>query len=155
MKHRKLRIAWSVVWGILCLLLISLWVRSYSCWMAYHDEIGHIIVGGVVHNGTIDLPWTDLSKDKSAHLGSGYVSYPDSTAGFWEKIRESFVWFRFRRGPTGFSILLPMWFPIMVSFGLAVVPWIQRLSWRFSLRTLLIGMTVAAIGLGWLVYWFK
>ena len=30
MKYRKLRIAWSVVWGILCVLLIVLWVRGYS-----------------------------------------------------------------------------------------------------------------------------
>jgi hypothetical protein len=29
MRFRKLRIAWSVAWGILCLLLIALWVRSY------------------------------------------------------------------------------------------------------------------------------
>jgi hypothetical protein len=29
MKFRKLRIAWSVACGILCLLLIVLWVRSY------------------------------------------------------------------------------------------------------------------------------
>lgn len=30
MKYRKLRIAWSVAWGVACLLLIALWVRSYS-----------------------------------------------------------------------------------------------------------------------------
>jgi hypothetical protein len=29
MKYRKLRIAWSVGCGIVCLLLIALWVRSY------------------------------------------------------------------------------------------------------------------------------
>ncbi len=30
MKHRKLRIAWSVAWGIVVVLLCVLWVRSYS-----------------------------------------------------------------------------------------------------------------------------
>ena len=30
MKYRKLRIAWSIGCGMLCLLLIVLWVRSYS-----------------------------------------------------------------------------------------------------------------------------
>jgi hypothetical protein len=34
MKFRKLRIAWSVIFGILCILLIPLWVRSYT-----HDDI--------------------------------------------------------------------------------------------------------------------
>src|SRR5690242_15343552 len=29
MKYRKLRIAWSVVWGVVAALLIVLWVRSY------------------------------------------------------------------------------------------------------------------------------
>src|SRR3954471_9786861 len=30
MRYRKLRIAWSVFWGVTCVLLIGLWVRS--CW---------------------------------------------------------------------------------------------------------------------------
>jgi hypothetical protein len=30
MRLRKLRIAWSVGWGLACVLLIVLWVRSYS-----------------------------------------------------------------------------------------------------------------------------
>ena len=30
MKHRKLRIAWSVFWGLAAVLLIVLWVRSYG-----------------------------------------------------------------------------------------------------------------------------
>src|SRR5262245_26259149 len=29
MKFRKLRIAWSVAWGVVALLLAGLWVRSY------------------------------------------------------------------------------------------------------------------------------
>src|SRR4051812_22810683 len=30
MKLRNLRIAWSVFWGLACVLLVVLWVRSYS-----------------------------------------------------------------------------------------------------------------------------
>src|SRR4051794_2870734 len=29
MRFRKLRIAWSMFWGLACVLLIVLWVRSY------------------------------------------------------------------------------------------------------------------------------
>jgi hypothetical protein len=32
MKYSKLRIAWAVVCGIVCVLLIALWVRSYWWW---------------------------------------------------------------------------------------------------------------------------
>jgi hypothetical protein len=37
MRFRKLRIAWSVGWGIACVLLIVLWVRSYS-WSESYSE---------------------------------------------------------------------------------------------------------------------
>jgi hypothetical protein len=30
MRYRKLRIAWSVAWGVLAVLLLTLWVRSYG-----------------------------------------------------------------------------------------------------------------------------
>jgi hypothetical protein len=30
MRFRKLRIAWSVFWGLACVLVILLWVRSHS-----------------------------------------------------------------------------------------------------------------------------
>ena len=29
MRFRKLRIAWSVAWGVLCMMLIALWGWSY------------------------------------------------------------------------------------------------------------------------------
>ena len=41
MRFRKLRIAWSVVWGIACVLLIVLWVRSY--WQV--DILWHNLYG--------------------------------------------------------------------------------------------------------------
>src|SRR4051812_41646326 len=31
MRFRTLRIAWSVFWGLACVLLVVLWVRSYQC----------------------------------------------------------------------------------------------------------------------------
>src|SRR5437763_4883145 len=35
MKFRKLKIAWSVFWGLGCVLLVVVWVRSYT-WI---DEV--------------------------------------------------------------------------------------------------------------------
>ena len=42
MKFRKLRITWSMTWGVLALLLIVLWVRSYSGQFGY---LGYIVAG--------------------------------------------------------------------------------------------------------------
>src|SRR3954469_19542493 len=57
MKHRKLRIVWSVVWGAVAVLLALLWVRSYL----YHDRIlvryhglGHV-AGAVSAYGAIQF----------------------------------------------------------------------------------------------------
>ncbi len=45
MKHRKLRIAWSVAWGIAAVLLIVLWAHSY----AWHQD------GLWLHGGNVSL----------------------------------------------------------------------------------------------------
>src|SRR5689334_2853665 len=42
MRYRKLRIAWSVVWGLLALAVFVLWVRSYwwqDCVMIRHANM--------------------------------------------------------------------------------------------------------------------
>jgi hypothetical protein len=44
---------------------------------------------------------------------------------------------------------IPAWFLVLMSATVAAAPWLR---WCFSLRTLLIGMTMAAIGLSWIVY---
>ena len=36
MRFRKLRIAWSVWWGIVAVSLVALWIRSYWCHDLYH-----------------------------------------------------------------------------------------------------------------------
>ena len=41
MRFRKLRIAWSVVWGLAAVLPIVLWVRSYSRIDALRGLLGH------------------------------------------------------------------------------------------------------------------
>src|SRR5262245_13369636 len=54
---RGLRIAWSVVFGILCVPLIGLWVRSYSVW---------------------DIVWrsnTGLGPEYSIHSIGGRIKY--------------------------------------------------------------------------------
>jgi hypothetical protein len=53
--------------------------------------------------------------------------------------------------PTGrFFIHIPHWLPFLMAAFVAGAPWIK---WRYSLRTLLIIVTLAALALGLLVMW--
>jgi hypothetical protein len=38
MKYCKLRIAWSLAWGIVAVLLIALWIRSYTHSAEFHKN---------------------------------------------------------------------------------------------------------------------
>jgi hypothetical protein len=49
----------------------------------------------------------------------------------------------------GGVLWVPHWFPFVITATVAAAPWIR---WRFSLRTLLIAMTLVAVVLGTLVW---
>jgi hypothetical protein len=51
-----------------------------------------------------------------------------------------------------YRVRLWYWCLILISVVLVTAPWIRRIEWRFSLRTLLIATTLVAVGLG-LVVW--
>jgi hypothetical protein len=150
---RYLRIAFSATCGILCLLLIALWVRSYWCHyiVSYQpgsstsfnvinaDGLTVFVVMGNSSNWKIDAAvgdWTLRSRPP-----------PDWNSGI---MRPSLL----RRVFTGFtwhgleSWHVPNWFLVLASATLAVAPWFR---WRFSLRTLFIAMTLVAMLLGVIV----
>jgi hypothetical protein len=142
MKYRKLRIAWSVVWGILCLLLIVLWVRSYSSYdfVKVMPTAGLVSGVGVVMADTVDHHWfhnslletesvrhNDIDERRSGFWGFGYNIWQD---GDWQ------VW-------------APHWFVVIITVCVGAAPW---WSLRFSLRTLIIAMTVVAVALGLIVF---
>jgi hypothetical protein len=58
---------------------------------------------------------------------------------------------QFRCGDNGRYYILefPHWFATVVVAGLGALPWFR---WRFSLRALLIAITLVAAGLGLFVY---
>jgi hypothetical protein len=136
MKHRKLRIAWSVVWGVLCLLLIVLWGRS-------HRTADHVSVGIVTHV---------LSLDSNGRLlvislrPASLRGWPGDPISFF--IQHDYPAFRIRQGPGGGLIFQTRnWISVVATGLVTVVPWIPWPK-RFSLRTLLIAVTVVAAVLG-------
>ena len=78
MRYRKLRIAWSVAWGVVAALLCVLWVRSYG------------------HLDRVDLP--------TGRLGRGWVVVVASINGLLisgvENKANSPNTFKIRSGPS-------------------------------------------------------
>jgi hypothetical protein len=147
MNYRKLRIAWSVGWGVLCLLLIALWVRSYwrfdRCLLA---RSSNRVVSISSNLGVISLVDGDRSRVISGAFG--WSQRPASPE--WREA-QNFVGFAYGRGSAGSMIVcFPIWLLIIAVLPIAVTPWLRWLH-QFSLRALLIATTVVAVGLGLLV----
>jgi hypothetical protein len=138
---RYWRIAFSAACGILCLLLIALWVRSY--W--YSDEFRFNITDNRMvwlHSmwGTASMftmSFADPLLSEGPVIISDPIDRPMSTEGFSLSRRKN-AW----------SVGAPLWCPALIFAALSIAPWLR---WRFSLRTLLIVMTLLAILLGAIV----
>ena len=149
MRFRKLRIAWSVGCSIACVLLVVLWVRSY--WQTFialkATSDGHTLV--------VDSSDGDLSFSREPGLATRRLSWTraqDMTPA-WQKLPTS-CWgagFSWRSSPY-ISVRLPYWIPTLIFVVASVLPWIVQMSFRFSLRTLLIATTLIALVLGTIVY---
>jgi hypothetical protein len=146
MRFRKLRIAWSVVWGIAAVLFVVLWVRSY--WRVdglTARDAGRELVLFVEHGdfgasydglpkwSRLDLRWDSGSANPGFHM--------PGLAGFYYGAHPA--------GNRYTLLLLPLWFVALVAAIIGMLPWRR---FRFTLRTLLLAMTAIAALLG-LVAW--
>ena len=145
-RCRKLRTAWSVGWGVACLLLIALWVRSHWwCDLLAYTK-GQTYVAVAAGRGIACFRWTTWQPSVTVgnKLGWELLGGPPETAASNLKPLE----WRQTKHPSMVSDLLisfPCWFCVTFFATLAAAPW---LHWRFSLRTLLIAITLVAGGLG-------
>jgi hypothetical protein len=147
MKHRKLRIAWSVAWGITALMLIAIWVKSYQRYYildvynpvsAFRIDSGKGMLSSTF--STRKAPWSYLL---STFTYDKVSPAPHSAWGFYAK-----------SGAGRFDFDLPYWF-VVFSATLAAFPWGFWHHVRgFSLRTLLIATTLIAAMLG-LIVWLR
>ena len=133
------------------LFFCALWVRSYS-WrdniyfgvpstgsVGFASEEGKCAIffigtiDGTERNG-IDLnPWR--LRDVPGNRQFFPFDEPYTTLGF----------IAFWHAPNGWALIAPHWCLVVVFAILATAPWLR---WRFSLRALLIGMTLVALFLG-------
>src|SRR5262249_35867124 len=137
MTYRKLRIAWSVAWGVVAVLLVVLWVRSYGDGDALPTPPNILCVSS---QGTV-LVMTSAARPDSGDVSSWSHEGPRFVVAKPSAIQPAetkcglyvHVWSR-----SFWIVQVAYWllaFPLAL---LVVVPSIRQLGWRFSLRTLLI-----------------
>jgi hypothetical protein len=156
MRFRKLRIAWSAWWGLLTVLLIVMWVRSY-----YRFDVVRVdpiykaySVGGQSGSGCLVIDYVD----------SYTPAFPQTTFRYqttnMEQLRAdlqqgdaplpSRVWgtFHARLTPRYGSVTVPYWFLVLAAASCISFPWLPWWS-SYSVRALLLATTLAALGLGY------
>ena len=107
-KHRKLCIAWSVVWGVLALLLCVLWVRSY--WAAYQIA--------VLEFGPKDYLLTGERGEFVLSYGKSYLYVPCWLVTIVPTVFATSHWLPYR-----FSLRTLLIATTLVAVGLGVVMW--------------------------------
>jgi hypothetical protein len=144
-----LRIAVTAFSLTACVLLIALWVRSYSRmdWLAYRSS--NIFVRLACTGGSGRFYWTrtdpmSLQALPRPELGWIIKSYP-APVGQRKNGAWPFQWIWQRNAVT---ISLPMWLVTVLFAICATVPWLRYFKRRFGLRTLLIATTLVAVALG-------
>jgi hypothetical protein len=146
---RYLKIGWTVLCGLACILLIALWVRSY--WRhdyLYHlnktvDYIGIESDAGIISFTRLDLQVYPRSTQQMAEGWTHDILPLNSSSSNPKKFQMDHT--------SGFLLVVfPNWSLIIPLAALAAAPWIRR----FSLRTLLVATTLVALVLG-VTIWLK
>jgi hypothetical protein len=144
---KYLRIAVTALGLTACVLLVALWVRSYSL-----IDVAHGPLPGDRSFQAISC-CGKLAVIVGPHKAS-WQYYTGTRREFWWRIDQ------YKRKRIGLFASLPRTYnrhEVTVSYILflmlfAAIAWLPWVRWRFSLRTLLIATTLAAVGLGILVW---
>lgn len=163
MKYRKLRIAWSVCWGVVCVLLFCLWVRSFWWVELYVGQVSSQRFIGIgilpgAFGGTIDSAPNSFSMPTDEWLKNTERTLSRIAANK-ERILKKYphanrapplpsrFWGIFFIGLGG--VWVPFWFLGILTATLAALPWLR---FQFSVRTLLLATTAVAVVFGLIVY---
>jgi hypothetical protein len=145
MKYRKLRIAWSVGWGILCLLMVAWWIRGYwwqdsgfvkippSCHVQFNAAEGRMCLW--LERKPLNFWFERMSYPVSVHIPPGDPRrIPWFDVGFW---------------PRMIRVYAAHWVFAVPAGALAFLPWCPR---RFTIRGMLIATTLIAMIAGTIAF---
>jgi hypothetical protein len=153
-----LRIAISATCLVACVLLIALWGRSYSSIGSLKTRYYLLEVFVSTRRGIVTTDVNVNQTSDSANIPN--VEWVINSFPIREKVTyylgdtrrvRSFLGFRWNSGQSIYEVSLPFWFLVLPIATLGIIPWIRQLHWRFTLRTLLIVMTLVAVVLGLIV----
>ena len=136
LKYRKLRIAWSVVCGVACLLLVGLWAHTVH----YQVRVEGWVSNSNFVRFVMFKHWTELAATSYQIVPGNW--YPRATfqdnpvAPSQEKGASPLRRWQsnLSSGPGQSSIVLtsPFWFSVLLTGVLAVFPWLRHWPTRFS-----------------------
>ena len=133
MRYRRLRIGLSACGSIAAVLLIALWVRSYWRW----DSVSCNTIGAGSGQGIIVLAFDSRGREGWWWTSSYYEN--DIKESARPLSTRAFEW---KAEPGAFAVFFAHWLLLVPLTLLTVAPW---MSWRFSVRTLLALVTIAAL----------
>jgi hypothetical protein len=149
MRYRKLRIAWSVAWGVVAVLLIVLWVRSYWEIDKYGKQLpdanGFALLSrsGAVYCAIGDQEFA-MDLDVTWRFILTRISVAEAVAE-----RTTSRHFVIANDSMITIVRVPDLCLLGLTTALVAAPWLRS---RFSLRTLLIATTLLAVVLGLIVW---
>jgi hypothetical protein len=133
-------------------LLIALWVRSYSTFdYAYGPFIGGKAFAANSINGRLSFSVHDPDWFPGARHWDWHSTPSSEMEREVSLASPNHFGFHFFLSSMGSSVTVPTWFAVAFAAALSaitVLPW----KLRFTLRTLLIATTLVAVVLGLIVY---
>lgn len=137
----RFRTTFTAVCGIAAVLLCVLWARSYWTSDGFEGSFRSWDLSGFVDRGQLQIDaisqrGNQAWKSDPAPVSSGARRHD----------------FGFHHGSYGAGAFFPLWVVPTVAVAFASLPWLPVWSKRFSLRTLLILITLVSVLMGTVVY---
>jgi hypothetical protein len=144
-----LRIAFSALCGIACLLSIGLWVRSFLWFDNAMLRISSVAVNPISAEGRVIIVIQKTTLSRQFRLYTNPISMHHSDVGDRHPWFGVSWWRSSTTGRSGISVRIAHCVLAMVAGAFAIVPWCPV---RFSLRSLLIATTATAAVFGVMVW---
>jgi hypothetical protein len=129
---RGLRLAFTSVFGMFCVLCTALWLRSYWRWdTIFRAEANY---QGTTLGSNFGTVYLHNAKSPFAE-SQGWTHKSD-------KALRTPVKLRWRSLGDVTVVIVPSWMPVAITAALAAAPWMKP---RFKLRTFLLAFTIVAV----------